>query len=90
MSWAPNIPSKHVATLRSSLLERCIICSQPLTPGWLARELKSVVDNGLSQWLLLVHDKRDNEAVPFGAIIGATPKELMKARGAGGIYDTVH
>ena len=48
-----------------------------------------MVDNGLSKWLLLVSDKRDSAAVPFDYIIGATPKELMKARGAGGIYDTV-
>ena len=49
-----------------------------------------MVEGGHSKWLLLVHDKRDSSAVPFDAIIAATPKELMKARGAGGIYDTVH
>ena len=49
-----------------------------------------MVQAGRSKWLLLVHDKRDSSAVPFDAIIAATPKELMKARGAGGIYDTVH
>ena len=48
-----------------------------------------MVDAGRSKWLLLVHDKRDSSAVPFDAIIAATPEELMKARGAGGIYDTV-
>ena len=54
-----------------------------------ARELEAVVKSGLSKWLLLVSDKRGSAAVPFDHIIDATPKELMKARGAGGVYDTV-
>ena len=53
------------------------------------RELEAVVKSGLSKWLLLVSDKRGRAAVPFDHIIDATPKELMKARGAGGVYDTV-
>ena len=48
-----------------------------------------MVESGHSKWLLLVSDQRDNVAVPFDHIIGVTPKELMKARGAGGVYDTV-
>ena len=48
-----------------------------------------MTQSGLSKWLLLVHDKRGSAAVPFDQIIRATPKELMKARGAGGVYDTV-
>jgi len=55
----------------------------------LFEELKRVVKSGLSKWLLLVSDQRGSAAVPFDHIIGATPRELMKARGAGGIYDTV-
>ena len=49
-----------------------------------------MVKSGLSKWLLLVSDQRGSAAVPFDHIISATPRELMKARGAGGIYDTVH
>ena len=53
------------------------------------REVKRVVDHGRSKWLLLVHDKRSEEPVSFEEIIGMTPPQLMKARGAGGVYDTV-
>ena len=60
----------------------------PFTPV-VARELEAVVKSGLSKWLLLVSDKRGSAAVPFDHIIDATPKELTKARGAGGVYDTV-
>ena len=48
-----------------------------------------MVESGFSKWLLLVSDQQGSAAIPFDHIISATPKELMKARGAGGVYDTV-
>ena len=53
------------------------------------REIKAVVDSGHSKWLLLVSDQQSDAAVSFEEIIGMTPPQLMKARGAGGVYDTV-
>ena len=75
-------------------LEPCVRTLPSLTSSsdlsTVGSEITQVVEAGRSKWLLLVHDKRDSSTVPFDAIIAATPKELMKARGAGGIYDTVH
>ena len=48
-----------------------------------------MVDSGNSKWLLLVSDQQGDAAVGFDEIIGMTPPQLMKARGAGGVYDSV-
>ena len=69
-------------------LLRALFVTEALRGVPLHREVKAVVDSGQSKWLLLV-SQHSNAPVSFDEIIGMTPPQLMKARGAGGVYDTV-